>query len=498
MGKNPLPTYDLHPPYALTRIHPKLIAWAALQVVFIFVMFLSPTFVMPLGILLTLLFGVAILLEPLMSLVAVAVTTFLIHSQIIGKEYILSILGVNWYAMDWILVFAALSWLIRWSSGVRFAPVRSPIMLPLVLFFLYLPYSAYTGIQQGTAVKFAFADMRLFFYYTSFFLVWAFVRRVRQLEVIFFVTVVCGILGALPEIYASLGTTQIDVLTGQQLEFSRIKGMNEVVYPVTLVGCAAFFPFASGWAKKAVLLLAIAVSVTALYLSYARGSWLAALAGLAFLFVMLLRFAPRLRQNLKKVLFAMSAIGIVTVVLSFAGILPLGVIESRASLVRPGTIDISSLARLAEWQSAINDFSPHPLFGLGLGYIYHFYAPGIGNLTQNYVHNSYVYVLTKMGIAGFVLFIFLFMTALVTFYRGLKRLNPGTEMGLLVSYGCMLVVFMVKSLTTWHLNALENSIFVGVVLGAIALIESWSRTRSNNESDNVGVSELGGETRALD
>lgn len=450
-------------------------AWISLQLVFLVSLFLLPSPIFPIGITLTLFFGLAILFEPFMSLVGVAVITFLIHSQVIGKEFYINLLGVNWYAMDWILLFAVLTWLMRRGGEGQSAKIQSSLTLTLIVFLLYLPVSAYVGIQQGNAFRDSFADLRKFSYYLAFFLVMVFVDRPKHLEQLFWVVVSCGMLGALPEIFESLSASQIDSLTGQQLAFGRITGANEVNYPLLLVGSAAFFPFAQGVGKRIVLILSITISSIAMFLSYTRGSWLAAVAGLVVLFLLLLIFAPRIGRDVGKFVIAMLAIAAVILLLDLGGISPLQVIQSRSALVSSSTIDISSLGRLVEWQNALTAFSRHPILGAGLGHIYTFFAPGIGHVSRIYVHNSYLYVLSKMGLFGLFLFIGLFGTALVAFYRGLKRLGPGTEMGLMLVFGSMLVVLLVKSLTTWHLNTLEGSMFVGVVLGSIARVESWSK-----------------------
>jgi len=415
-----------------------------------------------------------------MSLVGVAVMTFLIHSQVIGKEFFINLLGVNWYAMDWLLLFTVLTWVIRHGADQDPARLRSSLTAPLIVFLAYLLVSTYLGIQQGNAFRDCFADLRKFFYYVAFFMVLAFVRKPKHLEQFFWVVVSCGMLGALPEILASLSASQVDSMTGQQLGFGRITGANEVNYPLLLVGSAAFFPFARGVGKRIVLILSIAISSTAMFLSYTRGSWLAAAAGLVVLFLLLLRFAPRIGKDVGKLVVAVLAIAAVILLLDLAGISPLQVIQNRSTLVSSDRIDISSLGRLVEWQTALTAFSRHPILGVGLGYIYKFFVPGIGTVSRIYVHNSYIYVLSKMGLVGLFLFMTLLGTALVVFYRGLKRLQPGTEMGLLLAFGLMLVVLMVKSLTTWHLNTLENSIFVGVILGVIAVVESWTKDQHLN------------------
>lgn len=422
----------------------------------------------------TLAIGSSILLNPRLSLLSVSIITFMIHPDVISKEFVVSALGVNWYAMDWILLFSFLSIVLSFfMGGIRRIP-KSALALPVVFFLVLLPLSAYVGIQHGNSVRDVFADLRLFFYYVSFFMVLAFVKSQRDLEWIFWGTIVCGIVGAIPEIVGSLAATQVDSLTGQRLPFVRITGWHEVNYPVQLVGSIAMLPFVRLLRARFLLVVSILVSSIALLLSYARGSWLAAGFGLAMLLVSMLRFAPNLRKTLGIVVAAGISAFFIFALLVWMEIVSLEAFSARATLVSSQTIDISSLARVSEWKEAIDVFQKNPILGAGLGYIFHFYAVGIGEVQQIFIHNSYIYVLSKMGLLGFIAFLSIFLTALVMGYQSLKRANWGIGMGLILSFNAMLFVLMVKSLTTWHLNTITSSLFVGVILGAIAVAHSFS------------------------
>jgi hypothetical protein len=79
-----------------------------------------------------------------------------------------------------------------------------------------------------------------------------------------------------------------------------------------------------------------------------------------------------------------------------------------------------------------------------------------------------MYVLSKAGVVGLSLFMVVFIRALLVSRKTVKGLVGGPVTGYFLAFCAMLVVLMVKSLTTWHLNSLTTSLFVGMILGIVA------------------------------
>src|SRR5258706_694366 len=206
-----------------------------LQVGIIIALFTLPDPVIVAGILLTLLLGTLILIDPRAMFLAIIFITFLFDADVLAHGYVVRILGVNWYAMDWILFFGVLSWLIRWTWGANPPLQRTFLVVPMIIYLLSLPLFAIASVFQGNLFQDAFADMRLFFYYASFFAVLLYAREWKDLEMIFWVMIVCGTVGAIPQIIESLSRSSFDTLAGRNLPFVRIAGAHEVNYPLLLV-----------------------------------------------------------------------------------------------------------------------------------------------------------------------------------------------------------------------------------------------------------------------
>ncbi len=428
-----------------------------------------------LGGIVAMLFFAAIIVDYRAVFIAAAFVTFALDADIIGKLFVVPALGLNLYAMDFVLLFAACAWVTNISLGARYAETSTSLKLPIVLFLCSLPFFVGVGIMHGITIKNALADMRLFAYYCSFFLVLGLVRSRKDLHVLFWATIVCGIIGMVMAIGYSLSSTGYDADTGKAVFFERITGAHEGTYPMLFVASAAMLPFARSIEKRVTLLVCNVLSMVALFLSLTRGSWLAAAIGGAILVVLLYAHVPNSRKYFKAIALASIAVGIVVFVLFLFDLISLNLFFVRFTILSSKKLDTSTLIRFTEWKLAYDLFAAHPWTGIGLGYIYKFFAIGLGNVEHTFIHNSYLYVLSKMGIVGLTLFLSVFGTALTVWVRLLSRMKESEDLGLALAFGTMLVVIMFKSLTTWHLNDLALALYVGCLLGAIGVMQSWTR-----------------------
>ena len=436
------------------------------------------------GITATTIAGFFILVDPRAVLFAVPMVTFLFPGRIIGEEFIANFWGMNLYLMDWLLIFALLSATLHLGFGESLHVPWSPLLPVLLVFFGALVVAAVNGLMQGNEFRNVFADLRLFFYYTGFLLVLLFARSFRDLEGILWSMIVFGTLGAIPEIVQSVSGSSYDRLIGQYLPFVRIKGFHEVNYPVQFVASIALFPFVGTASKRTMLAASILISSAALFLSYTRGSWVAAAGGIVFITGALFLFAPSVKRAAVMLVLGLVGGALILVFLEYFGLFSIGAMISRSSMTTSSQIDVSSLARLTEWAEVLGRYAEKPLLGLGLGTIFSFYVIGLGQVEQIYVHNSYLYVLSKMGIAGFLPFVAILITALVLAMRSLRRTVIPLERGTIIAFAAILVTLMVKAATTWHLNTLTSSLFVGVVFGAIASSHRWLADRRTAQPGN--------------
>ena len=219
-------------------------------------------------------------------------------------------------------------------------------------------------------------------------------------------------------------------------------------------------------------------------MSWSRGAWLGAAAG-----VMVLLFALPRRWWVGLVL-----VGVVTVGgagSAALGLLPSSIIERVTSSfsetfsisdVRGANItseNYALLERLAHWQAAVNMATDNPWLGTGLGNYeatYEQYRLIAWRFPLGHAHNYYLNVLGETGLVGLAAFATTW--ALIVFYTWKARSHPDPQAhilaaGLLGAWGYLAV----HSLTD---NLFVNNLFlhIGTMLGLVALIYNQSRQRA--------------------
>jgi O-antigen ligase len=151
-----------------------------------------------------------------------------------------------------------------------------------------------------------------------------------------------------------------------------------------LAFCWPFLLLSQRW-RRWPYLVAFGLGLTALYLTYSRGAWLA--VGFSLLFVVALVGSRRI------LLAAAGAGALLATVVAF--LLPWGRLLSQTTSAR----------RLYIWQAAWNIVRDHPLFGIGLdNFLYHYPDYMVKEAWQephiSHPHNILLDFWTRLGILG--------------------------------------------------------------------------------------------------
>jgi len=133
--------------------------------------------------------------------------------------------------------------------------------------------------------------------------------------------------------------------------------------------------------------------------------------------------------------------------------------------LQPGTIseDTSTTWRFRETAAALDAFSDNWLVGVGFGAPYRQLLPGEvfeGRDGLTYVHSSYIWILTKVGVLGSLAVLWLVWLWLAALARRGNR--PAAATALLGFAMLALAAQMVTSPTPFEI---ENSVLVGVLVG---------------------------------
>lgn len=136
--------------------------------------------------------------------------------------------------------------------------------------------------------------------------------------------------------------------------------------------------------------------------------------------------------------------------------------------------DIAVMNRNAEFTQARDRFLSSPLYGMGFGYIYHFWRyhvsklGGSGFWESNYTHNDIINFLAKGGIIGFILWVLMITVFLRLFYERRRR-NKGKAAALLPTLGIIAIFnsILVGSSTPVYQD--KNAMFFLTVILSICL-----------------------------
>ena len=246
-----------------------------------------------------------------------------------------------------------------------------------------------------------------------------------------------------------------------------------------------------GKRRPRTLWLLLGVALLGLMLSLVRGYWVALVAGLLYL-VLIMR--PRERMRL--------AAGIVAV----GGLLAIGTAAVNVALLQSvvmRTLAITNFQdknvqyRLIENSAAMHQFAAHPVEGngLGTGYLFDFSRYGVAPFTKYFIHNNYLWFLQRMGIVGLGLFAW-FVCAFLLRRHGVGEADVKRDPwlgGLVIGSRVMIVALLVASITAPQFNTKENVAGIALVMG---LAEVAGRLLPQGREDEASLVSLAAARRS--
>jgi O-antigen ligase len=358
------------------------------------------------------------------------------------------------------LLIAGAAFAILAAPKVRLT--RSPVTLPLLLFTLWVAATAVIGLARGNDLKYVLADVRALGYYVVFFWVIVFVRTRRDIVVLLKVLGTCLVVGF---IIGAVGYAQ-----GQGTATAFVEaGVSRFPAPADffLASTMLLATWAVVWPQDKrrpwVLWLLLGVSLLGLMLSLVRGDWVASVAGLLYLFLIM---RPRVRVRL--------IAGIVVV----GGLLVIGTATVNVAVLQSvvmRTLTITNFQdknvqyRLIENRAVVHQFAAHPVEGngLGTGYLFDFSRYGVVPFVKYFIHNNYLWFLQRMGVVGLGLFVWFICAFLLRRHgvgEGEVERDPWLA-GLVIGSRVMIVALLVASITSPQFNTKENVAAIALVMG---------------------------------
>jgi O-antigen ligase len=334
--------------------------------------------------------------------------------------------------------------------------------------------SAAAGIFRGAFYKDSLVELRPLLQYTLVLpMLTEFtltdVRRLCRLIII------AALAGAFRALYL--------YVQGKGLEASYTGGgirIMTVGFSPLLIACLMALAFYAGSERhRLVYALASLVALLGLAVTMQRAAFLAlpvSLLAMAYL------LQPRHRVRLAVGVALVCALGIggaATIGVATAG-QPglLTAVMGRVASIADFGEDVSAQHRLREWTAALEIARSHPLTGGGLGTRVGFYSPMYGEVQRRmgywsadiYVHNSYVWMLTKMGIVGLGCFLVLLGATVREGLSTPRAYQNSAQATLTAGLFATLTVFVVASFFGPMFNEDGSTPVVAFIIGALCLL----------------------------
>lgn len=425
-----------------------------------------------------LLYSVFIFIDPFFSIPIFLILSNLIEGKLIESFILFRLFNFNWYLTDLVMFISYLSIIPRIMNGNNKIPLN-PLSISIILFLCIVFVNALWALSSGNDKQSVFYDLRSFVYYLTFLPLLVSVSNINRITQILTIFLVIGFIKSGIDVFLSLFVypQSFDTSTMQYFPFARLTGYSEIVYPSTFTAALFLLILRNKIKEKLILIPVVMVSFLALLLSLTRGSWFALLVTV-IIGVIILIYYRRFRINLKVVFSFSVTLAAFIGLFHFVDLINLEKFWLRFTSISMNKIDISNLGRLIEYVTALQAFQENPIFGKGLGFFFTYFAPGIGYQSTIYCHNSYLYILAKMGIIGAIPLLFIIYFIIKT---GLKILSSESidqrVKSVSFCFSMIFIFIIIKSFTTWHLNTITYTPFIGILFGIFVYYSNLIRNK---------------------
>jgi O-antigen ligase len=363
-------------------------------------------------------------------------------------------------------------WLFRTLKKAHSASFpRLPVFLVLA-FVVWAFFSALIGISNGTYYRLSLNELRPLLHYLLILpmLTELKAKQVRRVAAVFLA--VSSVLSIRALLLYAQGAGELATYTSGGIRITTV----EYVYP--LFGFLVAFGLYAARASKSTLLIPVGLlNLAGLVVTFQRAGWLALAA--SFLFGVF--FLKGYRKRFVTVTATAGFLFLALVPLSNldhqakSGIV--SALVTRAASVGEFQEDLSAQHRLNEWEAAWTMIGEHPFIGSGLGALVTFSSPMYDESRKKltylsrdfYMHNSYLWIATKMGALGFGLFLLMLASAV---YPAVKeaRQSGKDKSALVVGVLLCFVALMVASIFGPCFNSDTITPFASFLLASLIIL----------------------------
>lgn len=377
---------------------------------------------------------------------------------------------------DLILISLLAVVVLRLLAERKFKFRPTPLYLPLILFCLAIIGGMFTAVlTQGIPFSHTTYEARILLHYAVFFAVLNMIRTLQQIRRLVYGIFAIGILvGTLIVLQVLLGFS-VPILMPSYFKSGELMrayhpGYVSVMMTIMAALCLVALPQAR---KQTVIWWAILILLgLSLLVSLGRNVVISLLFALSIL-VMLLRASQRTRflsNLLALTLVAVLVFGAIQLVAPTAAVLdyPKALFERFVHLTTtdPLSPGETTLWRVNETRYAMEHLLLNPILGIGLETEYRppFFE---GDMLQGYIHNGYLWLWLKTGLAGLVSFLWLFAAFITRGFRHWKTIRDDFLRPVSLGFTLVIVAMLLSNFIAPLLVSTFSLVFFGVGMGIV-------------------------------
>jgi O-antigen ligase len=382
---------------------------------------------------------------------------------------------------------------VRWLVDRSFRLVRTPLDLPLILFYIWAIGSTILAIVNETVDPTAYIpEIRIVSYYLLFFLVTNLIREKGQVETLmhgffFLATVV-----AVAMIYQYTLGTSVAFLSGRVEVLETAGNVSSDVTRITDTSGEGIITLA--FILKSVVLMTKSIKVqrmptlvqwvlfgVAMVMSFNRTHW--AISAMIILATALI-VRGGMRQRLLKwilifvYLIPLAAIPLLVMPDSKAGKLVGATIARVGTVISPESYEEGSTTSTIRWRDfeyryGFQKIQENPVIGLGLGAEYRPLVYGIDYEYfdgRGYTHNAHLWLAVKTGLVGFLFFMWLMVLAIVRGFDRWRKVKDGHLSSIVLGISLAFAGFIIASFLHPIYMTLYWSPLLGMMFGVNEVI----------------------------
>lgn len=368
-------------------------------------------------------------------------------------------------------------------SDSKFRLVKTPMVKPLLVFYLVALFSSFIAIVYFSVdINIVLRKFRHVTYYLIFFVVINLIREKKQIKflliglfsiatVVSITMIIQAIVGEPPKLMPGRVETLI-TLGEMQHGVTRIIPPGETLVYIMFLTMVCVVVF-----KKVDIHLVSHIFITALLgigliLTFARNCWISILFSLV-IFTFLT--SKKYKFKFISVILVLIMIGVSLLIFSSPGSKVTGIITSTSNrmqslLTGKEILYSSSLEdRYIEIEHAVDRIFQYPIFGIGLGnsFIQDERWPDDKGI---YIHNSYLWILMKMGIIGFVPFLWLFVTFLIRGFINWRNIDDRFLKAVVIGFTLSCLGLMITNMVAPKFMEWRAITIIGIIFGLNEII----------------------------